>query len=360
MIGQAISHYKILEKLGEGGMGVVYKAEDTKLKRIVALKFLPQEITRDQDAKKRFVHEAQAASALQHNNICTIHEIEETPDGQMFICMDYYDGETLRDKIKRGPLPLAEAIDIANNIAAGLAKAHDAGMVHRDVKPANLVVTSDGVVKVVDFGLAKLAGATRVTKTGTTVGTVAYMSPEQARGEEVDHRSDIFSLGAVFYELLTGELPFKGDHEAAVLYGIANNDPPTLDTYRNDLPAGLQRVIDKALAKDVEHRYPSALEFNDDIGEFREQTGARAGAHSRAGRRRPRWIAPLVAVVVIAIALAVWKFIPNEGGEAEATEHALAVVDFRDLANPDDLQASAGMTELVNIGLIENSPIRVV
>ena len=224
MIGKTISHYRILSKLGEGGMGVVYKAEDTKLMRTVALKFLPPEITRDQDTKKRFVQEAQAASALQHNNICAIHAIDETDDGQMFICMAYYDGETLREKIKRGPLPLEEAIGTAMDIAAGLSKAHEAGMVHRDVKPANLVLTSDGVVKVVDFGLAKLAGATRVTKTGTTVGTVAYMSPEQARGEEVDHRSDIFSLGCVFYELMTGELPFKGDHEAAVLYGIANND----------------------------------------------------------------------------------------------------------------------------------------
>jgi len=361
LIGKTVSHYRILEKLGEGGMGVVYKAEDTKLRRTVALKFLPPEITRDSDAKARFVHEAQAASALQHNNICTIHEIDETPEGQMFICMDYYDGETLSERIKRGPLPLSEAVDIATNIAAGLAKAHEAGMVHRDIKPANLVVTSDGVVKVVDFGLAKLAGATRVTKTGTTVGTVAYMSPEHARGEEVDHRSDLFSLGAVFYELLTGELPFKGDHEAAVLYGVANNDPPALNTYRDDLPSGLQRVIDKALAKDVDDRYQSALEFNDDIAEFREQTGGISSSHggARTGQR-PRWIAPLVAVAVIAVALAVWQFIPKESGEVEAAEFALAVVDFRDLANPDDLQASAGMTELVNIGLIENSPIRVV
>ncbi len=215
MIGKTISHYKILEKLGGGGMGVVYKAQDIKLKRTVALKFLPPELTREEEAKERFVHEAQSASALQHNNICTIHDIDDTDDGQMFICMDYYDGETLKKKIERGPLSVEEAIDITTQIARGLERAHEQKIVHRDIKPANLMVTSDGVVKIVDFGLAKLAGKTTVTKTGTTVGTVAYMSPEQARGEAVDHRTDIWALGVVLYEMLTGQLPFKGDYEQA-------------------------------------------------------------------------------------------------------------------------------------------------
>lgn len=255
MIGQTVSHYKILEELGSGGMGVVYKAEDTKLKRTVALKFLPPELTRDKDAKTRFVHEAQAASALQHNNICTIHEIGETNDGRLFICMDCYEGETLKDKIARGPVPVEEAIDIAIQISEGLSKAHRAGMVHRDIKPANITVTSDGVVKILDFGLAKLAGQTKVTKTGTTVGTVAYMSPEQASGQEVDARSDVFSLGAVLYELLTGHLPFPGDHEAAVLYGIMHSDPEKISGYRNDASAALQSVIDRALEKDRGERY---------------------------------------------------------------------------------------------------------
>jgi serine/threonine protein kinase len=218
MIGQTVSHYKITEKLGGGGMGVVYKAQDTKLKRTVALKFLPPELTRDKDAKTRFIREAQAASALQHNNICTIHEIGDTEDGRMFICMDCYDGETLNEKIAGGPLPVGEAIDIAIQVAEGLSRAHELGMVHRDIKPANILVTNDGVVKIVDFGIAKLAGMTKVTRTGATVGTVAYMSPEQARGEEVDSRSDVFSLGAVLYELLTGSDPFPGDHVAAVMY----------------------------------------------------------------------------------------------------------------------------------------------
>ncbi|UCH82623.1 MAG: serine/threonine protein kinase, partial [Candidatus Latescibacterota bacterium] len=191
MIGQTVSHYRILEELGAGGMGVVYRAEDTKLKRTVALKFLPLELTRDKNAKTRFIHEARAASALQHHNICTIHEIDETEVGRVFISMDCYEGETLKDKIAKGPLAVDEAIDIATQVAKGLAEAHEAGMVHRDIKPANIMVTDKGIVKILDFGLAKLAGVTKVTKTGMTVGTVAYMSPEQATGEEIDHRSDL-------------------------------------------------------------------------------------------------------------------------------------------------------------------------
>ena len=191
MIGKTISHYTILEKLGEGGMGVVYKAEDLKLKRIVALKFLPPDLTRDPDAKQRFIQEAQAASALDHPNICTIHEIDESPDGQMFICMACYEGRSLKEIIGNGPLDITEAADIAVDIARGLAKAHERGITHRDIKPANILITTDERVKVVDFGLAKLTGQTRITKTGTTVGTAAYMSPEQIRGEDVDHRTDI-------------------------------------------------------------------------------------------------------------------------------------------------------------------------
>jgi serine/threonine protein kinase len=209
MIGQTISHYKILEKLGGGGMGVVYKAEDTKLKRLVALKFLPTELTHDEEAKVRFVHEAQAASALDHPNICNIHEIDETDDGRIFICMAYYEGETLKEKIERGPLPIDQTLDLTLQIAQGLAKAHEHGITHRDIKPANVMITKDGIAKIVDFGLAKLAGQSRLTQTGSTLGTMAYMSPEQARAEVVDHRTDIWALGVVLYEMLTGQLPFK-------------------------------------------------------------------------------------------------------------------------------------------------------
>ena len=211
MIGKTISHYKILEKLGEGGMGVVYKAEDTKLQRTVAIKFLPPESTRDPEAKERFIHEARAASALDHPNICTIHEIDES-EGQTFIVMAYVEGQSLKEKIKAGPLKLAEVVGIGLQIAEGLKEAHDKNIIHRDVKPANIMVTTSGQTKIMDFGLAKLMGQTKLTKEETTLGTVAYMSPEQTRGEKVDHRTDIWSLGVVLYEMITGQLPFKGDY----------------------------------------------------------------------------------------------------------------------------------------------------
>ena len=228
MIGETVSHYKIIEKLGEGGMGVVYKAEDTKLKREVALKFLPPEFTRDPEAKKRFLHEAQAASSLQHRNICTIHEIDETSAGQVFISMDFYKGESLREKISRRPLPLNDVIDIASQLARGLDKAHEAGITHRDIKPANILITEQNEVKIIDFGLAKLTDRTKVTRSGSTLGTVAYMSPEQLHGKKVDQRTDIWSLGVVLYQMITGILPFKGEYEQALSYAILNKEPEAI------------------------------------------------------------------------------------------------------------------------------------
>jgi len=255
MIGKTISHYRILEELGGGGMGVVYKAEDIKLRRTVALKFLPPELTRDSDAKQRFIQEAQAASALDHPNICTIHEIDETEDGQMFICMACYQGETLKRKIERGALRTDEAINITLHVAKALAKVHSHGIVHRDIKPANILLTEDAHVKILDFGLAKLVGQTRITKVGTTVGTVAYMSPQQVRGEEVDHRTDIWSLGVVLYEMLTGGLPFKGENSEAMIYSIYNDKPEPFTKWRQDIPGPLQRIVMKMMEKDMRKRY---------------------------------------------------------------------------------------------------------
>jgi serine/threonine-protein kinase len=244
-------------------MGEVYRAEDIRLKRSVALKFLSPELTQSEEAKARFVQEAQAASALQQGSICTIHEIDETSDGRLFICMDYYDGETFKARIKRGPVPVEEASRIVMGVAEGLAKAHDNGIVHRDVKPANLLVTGDGEVKILDFGVAKLTGRTRVTKTNTTVGTVGYMSPEQARGEEIDPRSDVFSLGIVLYELLSTKHPFEADNDLAVMYKIVNQDADPVSSHAPGVPTALERVLERAMDRDVAKRYQSAREFRD-------------------------------------------------------------------------------------------------
>ena len=270
MINKKISHYKILEKIGEGGMGVVYKAEDTKLKRIVALKFLPTELTRDEEAKKRFLHEARAAATLDHPNICTIHEIGETEDGQMFIAMGYYDGQTLKEKIANGPLPIADAINIAIQIAEGLHEAHEKSINHRDIKAANIIITRKNEVKIVDFGLAKLRGQTRLTKTGTTLGTVAYMSPEQALGDSVDHRSDIWSLGVLLYEILAGQLPFIGEYEQGMLYLILNEEPIPVSEVRPEIPVHLGQVVSKTLEKNSDKRYQNIGEFLDDLQSISE------------------------------------------------------------------------------------------
>jgi Tol biopolymer transport system component len=305
MIGKVISHYKILEQLGEGGMGVVYKAEDTKLKRHVALKFLPPDVTSEPDAKERFVQEAQAASALDHSNICTIYEVNETDDGQMFIAMACYSGQTLRERIAAGSLAVDEAVDIAGQIARGLSKAHERGIVHRDIKPANIFVTSDGDVKIVDFGLAKLAGQARLTKTGTTVGTVAYMSPEQARGEDVDHRADIWSLGVVLYEMLTGRPPFQGDHEQAVIYSIVHHDPPPMSQLRSDIPAGLQNVVARAIQKERGSRYGSMASLARDLTRAMHRPRKREG--SAAAGSPVKKVIPY-AILVAAFALILISF----------------------------------------------------
>jgi len=276
MVGTTVSHYRILERLGGGGMGVVYRAEDTRLKRVVALKFLPPDLTRDTDAKERFIHEAQAASALQDTNICVVHDIDETPEGQMFICMECYEGETLKKKIERGPLKIDEAMDIARQIAQGLAKAHTHGIVHRDIKPANIMITNDGEAKILDFGLAKLSGRTMLTRAGTTLGTLAYMSPEQTRGEEVDRRTDFWSLGVVLYEMVVGTPPFKGDYDNVVLYEIANAEPEPVTSLRSGVPMDLERIITKAMAKSRDERYQHVDEVLVDLKRLRKESGISA------------------------------------------------------------------------------------
>ncbi|HXE76385.1 MAG TPA: FlgO family outer membrane protein [Candidatus Xenobia bacterium] len=265
MIGRTISHYKILHKLGGGGMGVVYKAEDTRLNRLVAIKFLPPAVSADADLKERFLREARAASALDHANICTIHEIGETEDGELFLVMAHYEGLTLAEKLRQGVLPVEEALTLVRQLLAGLAHAHEAGIVHRDIKPANLMITLRGEVKILDFGLAKFGDLTRLTEPGARVGTVAYMSPEQAAGHDVDHRADLWTAGVVFYEALTGKHPpvslpselFPG------LHAPAEFQPPS--ALRSDLPPALDAVLRRALARDPRLRYQTAREFLRDL-----------------------------------------------------------------------------------------------
>ena len=272
MIGKTISHYKILEKLGEGGMGVVYKAEDTKLKRTVALKFLSPRALGGEEDRTRLVHEAQAAAALTHSGICTVYEIDEV-DGQMFIAMEYVEGLSLKDRIASGPLKVEEALSIIIQVAEGLQKAHEKGTVHRDIKSANIMITSDCKAKIMDFGLAKLAGGTKFTKIGTTVGTVAYMSPEQARGEGVDHRTDIWSLGILLYEMLTGRLPFTGDYEQAVVYSILNEEPEPITALRTGLSMEAERIASKAMAKSPDERYQDVRNMLVDLRALRKAQG---------------------------------------------------------------------------------------
>ena len=368
MIGKTISHYKILEKLGEGGMGVVYKAEDTKLKRTVALKFLPPDLTRDEEAKQRFIHEAQAASALDHPNVCTIYEIDETKDGQTFMAMGCYEGESLKGKISKGPLKIEAAIDIAIQIAQGLNKAHEKGIVHRDIKPANIFITEDGAVKILDFGLAKLAGRTKLTKTGTTLGTVAYMSPEQTRSEKVDHRSDIWSLGVVLYEMVTGQRPFKGDYEQAVVYSILNEEPDPITSLRTGISTQLERIIDKCFEKRTSARYQHIDELIVDLRKVNQGFQSERSSLKKPARK----ITPIVSIFcILTLIVIIGSFVIHEGilrNESYMTtpfeqpwENSIAVLPLKNISpDPDQEYFCDGITEQIINNLSQIQQLKVI
>ncbi|MBI1803428.1 MAG: protein kinase [Ignavibacteriae bacterium] len=374
MIGQTISHYKILEKLGEGGMGIVYKAQDTKLDRIVALKFLPHNLTANEAEKSRFVQEARAAAILNHPHVCTIYRIDEY-NGQQFIEMEYVDGETLRRKV---PIQkIEEALRCAIQIGEALQEAHSKGIVHRDIKCENIMVNSKNQIKVMDFGLAKLKGSMKLTRTSSTVGTLAYMAPEQIQGGEVDARSDIFSYGVVIFEMFTGHTPFRGEHEASMMYSIMNEDPEQLVKYRPELSTDIQRIINRALEKDPEDRYQHADDMVSELRRVQKQSGRvtrtmqiessptmPATTKDQQSDREsvPRLkskiklIIGMISVAVI-IGVAALYFLFNK----QKAIDSLAILPFEDVsAAPEQEYLADGVTESIINNLTKISSLRVV
>ncbi len=374
MVGSTISHYKVTEKLGEGGMGVVYKAEDTKLERSVALKFLAAHAIEDPEHQARFLREAKAAARLDHQNICSIYEIGEAA-GRTFLAMAYLEGQTLKDKIAERPLKLDEVLDIALQTALGLKSAHQKGIVHRDIKPANLMLTEEGLVKIMDFGLAQLAEGSKLTKTETILGTPAYMSPEQARREPTDHRTDVWSLGVVIYEMVTGRLPFKGERQEAVLYAIGHEDPEPITALRAGLPMELEFIVGKALAKQPDERYQHVEEMIVDLrslvkkppsvkGTEIRMPGAVASPRARPAflQSNPRMLATLIGVLML---IAVGSYLlwspPLARVPGKARVNSLAVLPFRSLsgAEPDEyLGLGIADTLITKVSRIKSLTVR--
>ena len=360
MIGQTISHYKVLEKIGEGGMGVVYKAEDVKLRRIVALKFLPPSVLNDEPDRRRFVHEAQASAALNHPAIATVYEIDQS-ETTTFIALEYVEGQNLAERLSSGQIGFDEAIAIGIQLSEGLQAAHEKGIVHRDVKSQNIMVTAKGQVKILDFGLAKLRGTSPLTRIGATVGTMGYMSPEQLRGDPVDHRADIWALGVVLYEMLAGRRPFRADFDAAVAYQVLNEQHKPLTAVRPGIPEALDSIMDRLLAKQLDERYQS-------IGDVLEDLRSLAlPASSAASQSFPRRTPPsrrvlvaagITAAVALSVSAILFHFLPS--GPSAAGSSSVAVLPFQNLSdNKEDEYFSDGMTDELISALVKVDGLRV-
>ena len=359
MIGKIISHYKIIEKLGDGGMGEVYLAEDIKLKRKVALKFLPQEFSRDPESKKRFINEARYASSLDHNNICIIHEINETENGQLFISMNFCRGDSLQNYIKGKDLTLKDILKIVKQIAKGLEKAHSKGIVHCDIKPNNIIITDDGIAKIVDFGIAKIASQEKLHNKERTSGTIAYMSPEQVSNSEIDARTDIWSLGVVFYEMLTKQAPFQDSYNEALMYSIINEDPIAITNINPDIPVQLDQIAIKMLEKNPDDRYRSVTELLKDIKKFTRQKDLPAFPLKILNyvfntEKKVRYyilslIISIVAIVTIALlTITNTPYVPSIG-----------IMNMVNLGDPEDEFWSRGITEDLIINVASAGVIRV-
>jgi tetratricopeptide (TPR) repeat protein/predicted Ser/Thr protein kinase len=374
--GQQISRYRIQRPLGKGGMGVVYLAEDTRLNRLVALKFLASDSLNEHD-KLRFLNEARAAASIRHPNICPIHDIEEA-EGRLFISMDYLEGETLDKRLLRGPIPVTQAVDIAIQIARGLDKAHGLGTVHRDIKSANIILGPDGHVSILDFGLALLPGAERLTVTGAVVGTPVYMSPEQCQGHEVDHSTDIWSLGVLLFEMLTGVLPFRRQHVAATAHSILQDPVPSIAACRPDAPEALQQVVEKALEKRPAQRWSSVREFENALLPFAAETGRAASSETdtqtmynvaapgssaaqRHGRSKRFAIAAVAAGMALLVATVSYQWTRSRGGAAEtpasapaqnSAEKLIAILPFEVLGSSVETSEIAnGLAEILTAAL---------
>ena len=369
MIGQSIGQYEILEKLGEGGMGIVFKARDTKLDRLVALKFLPARLNATPEDRTRFLQEARAAAALNHPNVCSVIDIQEKDEpgeaeAQSFIVMEYIEGRTVRALAQE--LGVRQAVDIGLQVAEGLATAHEKGIVHRDIKSDNIMVRPDGRAQIMDFGLAKLQGVSSLTKAGSTVGTTSYMSPEQVQGMATDHRTDIFALGVVLYEMLARELPFRGGHEAAVMYEIVNVEPPRLNLSRPEVDSELGRIVRKCLEKDPADRYQSARDVAVDLRRYRrdsDRTGVSStSAPSRVAApqptQRPGWLKwAAAAALVLALAVGGWFVF---GSRSDAID-SLAVLPFEQTgAEQAEEYLCDGITESLINNLSQIPQLRVV
>jgi serine/threonine protein kinase len=348
--GTMVSHYRIIERIGAGGMGEVYLAEDTKLDRKVALKFLPQHLCQNADCRARFTREAQATAKLSHPNIVTIHEVSDF-NGRPFFAMEHVDGMTLKDVIDGKPLPMDRIIEIGIQVCEGLQAAHEKGITHRDIKPSNILIDSHGRARIVDFGLASVLGTDQLTKTGSTLGTIGYMSPEQVRGDKVDHRTDLFSFGVVLYEMITGHSPFKADSEAATLHAITNTKPDLLARYRREVPAEIQTIIDKALEKDVATRYQHVDDIATDLKRLTSPSTMQVKT------RRDSWNRYVVtgAAVVLLLVAGYWaiaKYSSMKTASAEPQRKILAVLPFKNLSpDPDQEYFSDGLTEELTANL---------